>query len=361
MNIRTLILISLLLPIGSFMNGQISDNVGDNTRFGQAAGLNNANSDNEILQVSFFGRSAGLDNTGEANSFFGYSAGRLNSTGMDNSFFGHRSGFSNTTGSRNSFFGRLAGQFNGTASDNSFFGYTAGDSTTTGEENSFFGSKAGFSNSVGSSNSFYGFQSGLNNSSGINNSFFGAGAGSDNTTGSHNIYIGHNVNLNYVDGAEADSTLLVGIGGNTPLLYGHFGQREMAVNGDFFVNGTTQLNGDFEVNGAFFGGSSKYIKKDFASVDPQEILEKVIALPISTWTYINKPNVRHIGPMAQDFYAAFGLGKDDVTIATVDADGLALASIQALHLQLEEEKKINKDQLDMIQSLLARIEKLENK
>lgn len=341
MSNKTIILLFLQLLIASFLNGQISDNVGDNTRFGDGAGLNIAN-ENNGFKVSIFGRSAGLLNTGEFNSFFGFNAGR-NTTGMNNSFFGHRTGIDNTTGLNNSFFGSESGMSN------------AG-----GHSNSFFGRESGFSNSVGSSNSFFGFQSGLNNSSGINNSFFGAGAGSDNTTGSHNIYIGFNVNLSYDEGAEADSTLLVGIGGNDPLIYGHFGRQEMAINGDLFVNGATQLNGDFEVNGAFFGGSSKYIKQGFESVNSQEILEKVSTLPISTWVYINKPDVRHIGPMAQDFYAAFGLGKDDVTIATVDADGLAIASIQALHNLLEEEKKINKDQQDLIQSLLARIEKLEN-
>jgi hypothetical protein len=43
-----------------------------------------------------------------------------------------------------------------------------------------------------------------------------------------------------------------------------------------------------------------------------------------------------MGPMAQDFYAAFGLGLGDTTIDTVDADGVALASIQGLHTLIEE-------------------------
>jgi len=37
-----------------------------------------------------------------------------------------------------------------------------------------------------------------------------------------------------------------------------------------------------------------------------------------------------MGPMAQDFHAAFGLGRDNKHIATLDTSGVALAGIQAL-------------------------------
>ena len=140
--------------------------------------------------------------------------------------------------------------------------------------------------------------------------------------------------------------MLIGIGGPQPaLIYGDFGEEYLAVNGGFYVCGASKFYGDFEVNGAFFGGSSKYIKQDFENIQAQKILDKVSTLPITTWAYIDKPDVRHIGPMAQDLHAAFGFGKDDVTIATVDADGVALASIQALYELLLEERKRN-DQLE---------------
>ena len=375
MNFKTIILIALMILIGSIIKGQISDNVGDNTRFGDGAGLNITNVNNGF-KVSIFGRSAGLKNTGEFNSFFGFNAGR-NAMGTNNSFFGHRTGLDNTTGtdnsffgseagnqnktgSNNSFFGRRAGQFS-TSDNNSFFGHSAGDSTTSGWGNTFIGSGAGKSNTMGSGNSFFGGSAGNGNTKGFRNAFFGSLAGSNNSTGHNNVAIGYNAGP--PDGtSDVDSTLYIDVmATSSPLLYGHFGRRVIAINGDFIVDGTTKLYGDFEVNGALFGGSSKYIKQDFIPVDPKLILEKVSALPISTWAYIDKPEVRHMGPMAQDFHAAFGLGKDDVTIATVDADGLALASIQALYSQLEEEKKVNREQNDLIQSLITRLEKLENK
>ncbi|MFC4562481.1 tail fiber domain-containing protein [Nocardiopsis mangrovi] len=63
-----------------------------------------------------------------------------------------------------------------------------------------------------------------------------------------------------------------------------------------------------------------------------EVLDKVAALPISTWRYDSEPDhVRHLGPMAQDFHAAFGFGQGDTAIPVVDASGVALVSIQALY------------------------------
>lgn len=77
--------------------------------------------------------------------------------------------------------------------------------------------------------------------------------------------------------------------------------------------------------------SDRDLKTSFKSVDGAEILRKVAGLPISEWTYKTSTNgARHVGPTAQDFRAAFGLGNDDKTISTVDPSGVALAAIQGL-------------------------------
>jgi hypothetical protein len=79
----------------------------------------------------------------------------------------------------------------------------------------------------------------------------------------------------------------------------------------------------------------------------------VIQLPIETWTYrAEDSRVRHIGPMAQDFYAAFGVGSDDKSISTIDADGVSLAAIQGLY-QIVQEKDTR------IAALEARLQRLE--
>lgn len=76
-------------------------------------------------------------------------------------------------------------------------------------------------------------------------------------------------------------------------------------------------------------------KRNAQPVDPDAVLEGVARLPIERWQYDND-DAYHLGPMAQDFSAAFGLGVNDRTIATVDGDGVALAAIQALHRRVEE-------------------------
>lgn len=72
------------------------------------------------------------------------------------------------------------------------------------------------------------------------------------------------------------------------------------------------------------------------AVDGHEVLEKLAALPISTWNYkTDPPSVRHLGPMAQDFMAAFGLGDDDKRINMVDANGVVMVAVQALYRRVQ--------------------------
>ncbi|GAB2741299.1 tail fiber domain-containing protein [Kitasatospora kifunensis] len=73
------------------------------------------------------------------------------------------------------------------------------------------------------------------------------------------------------------------------------------------------------------------------AVNGYAILETVAELPISTWRYLWEPeDVRHLGPMAQDWQAAFGFNQDDTTIPVVDGLGVALVCVQALHRQVAE-------------------------
>jgi len=97
--------------------------------------------------------------------------------------------------------------------------------------------------------------------------------------------------------------------------------------------------------------SDRNMKANFAAVNPREILRGVLNLPISTWNYKTQAtSVRHIGPMAQDFFAAFKLGDGDKTIATIDPDGVALAAIQGLN----EELKDRDARIDGLQQQLKR-------
>src|SRR5205814_9835661 len=83
--------------------------------------------------------------------------------------------------------------------------------------------------------------------------------------------------------------------------------------------------------------SDRNMKEHFEPVNCRSILEKVVAIPVTTWNLkTQSPEIRHIGAMAQDFKAAFAVGEDDRHISTSDADGVALAAIQGLNQKLEQ-------------------------
>ena len=81
--------------------------------------------------------------------------------------------------------------------------------------------------------------------------------------------------------------------------------------------------------------SDRNLKSGFAPLDAGAVLAKVAALPITRWHYKNDETTPHVGPMAQDFYSAFGVGADDRHIADVDEGGVALAAIQGLNQKME--------------------------
>ena len=109
---------------------------------------------------------------------------------------------------------------------------------------------------------------------------------------------------------------------------------------------------------SFSSSSDRNVKTNFSAVEPRAVLAKVAALPILRWYYQQDAATPHIGPMAQDFFAAFGVGADDKHIATVDADGVALAAIQGLN-QIVQEKDARISRLETdLSELQALVKKL---
>jgi hypothetical protein len=105
--------------------------------------------------------------------------------------------------------------------------------------------------------------------------------------------------------------------------------------------------------------SDRHLKKNLEPVDAQEVLAKVAALPIQRWNLkSDERNTPHLGPMAQDVHAAFGVGADDRHISTIDADGVALAAIQGLNLKLERELRRRDVENAELRERVTRIEKL---
>jgi len=115
---------------------------------------------------------------------------------------------------------------------------------------------------------------------------------------------------------------------------------------------TLDQNGNATFLGTVTPGSSRTIKEDFISIEPREVLSKVAALPITTWSYKQDPGVRHIGPMAEDFFSAFAVGADAKGISVTDSAGVTLAAIQGLNQVVQEKDK-------EITDLKSRVEALE--
>lgn len=149
-----------------------------------------------------------------------------------------------------------------------------------------------------------------------------------------------------------DGPLLVGLGGGVLGTPSNWSLRWNA-------------NGTVQTRGALSQGSDRASKENFAPVNPADILDRVVRLPITEWNYKDDPSSRHLGPVAQDFRASFGLGADDTSITTVDADGVALAAIQALHAKVERAdsqlRTLLEEQRRQIDALVSELKALKSR
>jgi hypothetical protein len=125
-------------------------------------------------------------------------------------------------------------------------------------------------------------------------------------------------------------------------------------------------------SGVFTCTSSRLTKENFRLVDGEEVLARLGAIPVSTWNYITEGGaVRHMGPMAEDFHQAFGLGTDDKSIGVQDLAAVSLAAVTAVEARtraltaenaqlraetaaLREETEALRAQLEAIKALLQK-------
>jgi hypothetical protein len=89
-------------------------------------------------------------------------------------------------------------------------------------------------------------------------------------------------------------------------------------------------------SGVFNCTSSRTTKENFRTVDGGELLGKIRALDVTSWNYTSEgAQVRHLGPMAEDFYKAFGLGVGNTSIGVQDLAGVSLAAVKALDVRTD--------------------------
>ena len=113
--------------------------------------------------------------------------------------------------------------------------------------------------------------------------------------------------------------------------------------------------GNLFVGGTIAQLSSRSSKENFTAIDPAALLARIAALPISTWNYREAgAGDRHLGPVAEDFHAAFGLGTSARELAPSDLAGVALAAAQALQQQVAQRDA----RIGELEQRLARLEAL---
>ncbi|MBV4359440.1 tail fiber domain-containing protein [Pinibacter aurantiacus] len=277
-------------------------------------------------------------------------------------------GVSIGTGSTTNFQSVSVGRSAVSAQSGVAVGYSA---STTAQNTAAIGSNsvAGGQNgsAVGSSAKANGFNS---NAFGFNSN---ASAQSASTFGSQSAATGYlstsigygssasNANSTAI-GANAsvsnDNTVVIGSGTTAVLMNsGAYNANRALVVGTGGGNG----NGAYlTTGGVWTNASDKNLKESFSKVSGADVLAKIMALDVTKWKY-KGTNEYHIGPMAQDFFAAFSLGTDDKHISSLDPSGVALVAIQELKKENEELTKRVDDQQKLLEQLLKEVNELKAK
>jgi Chaperone of endosialidase len=111
--------------------------------------------------------------------------------------------------------------------------------------------------------------------------------------------------------------------------------------------------------------SDRNAKKNIRAVNDEEILDKLSRVPVEQWNYKSESDhaTPNLGPMAQDFKAAFYPGRDNRSITTLEFDGVELAAIQGLNEKLEVRSQESESQIAALKAenaeLKTRLDKLE--
>lgn len=171
-----------------------------------------------------------------------------------------------------------------------------------------------------------------------------------NASGDHSVALGTLVSTNGMEGA-----FVFGDRSNSmQLTSSQANQISMRFSGGykFFTTDNMIVGVELAAGGNAWQIVSDVNKKEnFSPVNGEEFLSKIANMPLSSWNYKGQDprKFRHYGPMAQDFFAAFGHDEygtigTDTTINQADLEGVNLIAIQALVKRTDELKQRN-DQL----------------
>jgi hypothetical protein len=330
-----------------------------------------AQSNSVMASFGTIGGGLGNSSTSGVSTIAG---GYLNGIGINAAGAAIGGGFDNNV-ANNGFFSTIGGgQFNITAAGHSAIVGGIQNSIGANSEASFIG--GGNNNDIAAASPSSTIAGGQGNSIGASSSFSVVGGGNNNVIGANAQYATipggrSNFATNYAfaagRGAKAEHT-----GAFVWADSGTLGLTSRSTNANsvtMVASGGYRLfsnNGAPGVgvylapsSGSWTSMSDRNAKENFEPVNGRALLDKVAALPVSSWNYKSQTNgVRHIGPMAQDFKAAFGVGETDTGITTVDADGVALAAIQGLNQKLQEELNRRDAENAELKQRLAALERI---
>lgn len=393
-----------------------TSNAFNNISIGANAGSNNSDGDENI----FIGSASGFQNTsGVRNISLGVGAGQLTTTGDENIFLGQSAGYGNATGNKNICIGSVthanidfggndslnvivgnrAGSYNAgsetvlvgafaghynTQNYNVYVGAYSGYNSVNGYDNVYIGRNAGYSQEDGYANTFVGKNAGYNYGGSGTASKYNVYMGTDAgyyTKGAYNTYIGSKCGDSYADneqcvlmgyGTDVSSSTITNaiaigyftsISQSNSIRLGNSSINKIGIGRNASAGSVMEFqatSAKLTTGGVWTDASDKRLKRNITELNKAEILDKINKLSVTEWNYIaDDPNIKHIGPMAQDFYAAFGLG-DDTTIAAMDKAGVALIGIQELSSKLASLNTIVETVLAENKLLQERIVNLEN-
>ena len=316
-----------------------------------------------------------LDTTGSNNTAHGWSSLHSNTTGYQNTATGFAALSDNTSGAANTANGvvalshNTAGSYNTATGDGTLYNNTTGRfntangleallNNTEGDNNTAAGSFALLANTTGNNNTANGLYSLQNNTTGTYNIADGVYALSSNTTGTFNTAIGVGADVGSGDLPNATA-----IGANAIVDAGNkvrIGSSSVTV---------------IEGQVAYTFSSDRNKKEYFQRVDGEEVLRKIRQFNLTSWNYIGQDakTLRHYGPMAQDFYEAFGhdaIGTvgTPTAINSGDMAGIMMMAIKELateNLQLKSavanQEAVNAEQRKRSEVLMARFEEQDKK
>ena len=296
----------------------------------------------------------GFLNTVQTNAGRATIGGGYQNTIETNAYYATISGGSGNTIQPSASNATIGGGFGNTIQPNAHEATISGGSGNTIQTNATYATiGGGFANTIQTNATYATIGGGLRNTTQTNATCATIPGGLSNEATNYAFAAGYNAHALHTGAfvwSDGSGTETVSTNANSVTFRARGGYRlfsSSVTSGVFLAAGS----------GTWTAMSDRNAKENFEAVNPREVLDKVAALPVSRWNYKTQlASVRHVGPMAQDFQAAFAVGESDTGITTVDADGVALAAIQGLNQKVEFENQSVRSALEAKDAKIAELE-----